>query len=201
MVHSYFNLLFFGLQLVRLVLCMRASDRRKSFVRSLFASLKNDAFIQIMWSIPHSVFLIAAPLCSKNIIAYIECKDCGPPTAGNYIWVFALLATTLAASLCLHQSYRWARRLALKTTSIINTEVFKKSLCRKDIASSAEIKEDEEGNRKKDKSANISSKALLRCVLSPFSPFFLSSQRCKVTVLARILKKCKPTRSALFITH
>ncbi|KAF9139271.1 hypothetical protein BGX30_008188 [Mortierella sp. GBA39] len=130
--------------------------KRKSFIRSLFAALKKDAFIQILWCIPHTVFFIAEPFCSKNIIAYIECKDCGPPTASNYVWVFALLATTLAASICLHGSYRWARRLALKTTSIINTEVFKKSLRRKDIASSAEFKEDEEGNRKKDKSANIS---------------------------------------------
>lgn len=156
----FFELIHFGVATHTVCLCICASDRRKSFIRSLFAALKKDAFIQIMWSIPHSVFLIAAPLCSKNIIAYIECKDCGPPTASNYIWVVALLATTLAASLCLHGSYRWARRLALKTTSIINTEVFKKSLCRKDIASSAEIKEDEEGNRKKDKSANISSKVL-----------------------------------------
>ncbi|OAQ30498.1 hypothetical protein K457DRAFT_31633 [Linnemannia elongata AG-77] len=130
--------------------------KRKSLSRSLFAALKKDALIQIMWSLPHSVFLIAAPLCSKNIIAYIECRECGPPTASNYLWVFALLATTLVASICLHASYRWARRLALKTTSIINTEVFKKSLHRKDIASSAEFKEDEDGNRKKDKSANIS---------------------------------------------
>lgn len=169
----FFELVFFWVATHTIYLRICATDRRKSFSRSLFAALKKDALIQILWSLPHSVFLIAAPLCSKNIIAYIECRECGPPTASNYLWVFALLATTLVASICLHASYRWARRLALKTTSIINTEVFKKSLHRKDIASSAEFKEDEDGNRKKDKSANISSRfpLFVCCLLFSFSLF------------------------------
>lgn len=113
-------------------------------------------FIQFLWNIPHNAFIIAAPLCSKNIIAYIECKDCGPPTSSNYLWVVALLATTVADSVCRQACIHVGRRLALKSTSVCNTEVFKKSLLRKDIASSAELKEGEE-EKKKDSSANVSS--------------------------------------------
>ncbi|KAF9155878.1 hypothetical protein BG015_008240 [Linnemannia schmuckeri] len=130
--------------------------KKKSLARSLLVTLKTDMLIQFLWNVPHSVFIIAAPLCSKNIIAYIECKRCGPPIPSTYLWVIALLATTLAGSVCLNASYHWSRRLALKSASVLNSEVFKKSLRRKDIAPSPEFKEDAEGNRKKDSSANIS---------------------------------------------
>ncbi|KAF8939485.1 hypothetical protein BGZ47_008153 [Haplosporangium gracile] len=130
--------------------------KKKSLVRSLLATLKTDMLIQFLWNVPHSVFIIAAPLCSKNIISYIECKHCGPPTFSTYLWVIALLATTLASSVCLNASDHRSRRLALKSASVLNSEIFKKSLRRKDIAPSVEFKEDAEGNRKKDSSANIS---------------------------------------------
>ncbi|KAG0293698.1 hypothetical protein BGZ96_002418 [Linnemannia gamsii] len=63
--------------------------REMSFKWSLFAVLKRAMFIQFLWNISHNVLIIATPLCSRNIIACIECKDCGPLTASNYLWVIA----------------------------------------------------------------------------------------------------------------
>ncbi|KAG0272854.1 hypothetical protein BGZ95_011349 [Linnemannia exigua] len=130
--------------------------KNKSFVWSLLTVLKSDMFVQFLAGIPYNILIIATPICLKNIVAHIECNDCGPPTTSTYLWVIGLLAAPLAESIfnqvCMHRG----RRLALKASSVCNSEVFKKSLRRKDIASSTEYKEDEQGNRKRDRSANIS---------------------------------------------
>ncbi|KAK3844173.1 MAG: hypothetical protein J3R72DRAFT_505658 [Linnemannia gamsii] len=130
--------------------------KKKSFVWSLLVVLKKDMLVQFLVGIPYNVLIIATPICLKNIVAHIECYDCGPPTASTYLWVIGLLAAPLAESICKQVCMHRGRRLALKTSSVCNAEVFKKSLRRKDIASSAEYKEDEQGNRKRDKSANVS---------------------------------------------
>ncbi|KAF9925261.1 hypothetical protein FBU30_004953 [Linnemannia zychae] len=129
---------------------------KMSFTRRLFTVLRKDILIQLFWGVPYNALIIATPICLKNIVAYIECKDCGPPALKNYMWVFALFATVLIGSICRNACLHSGRRIALKSISACNSEIYKKSLCRKNIAASAENIEGEDGKSKKDSSVNIS---------------------------------------------
>ena len=125
----------------------------------------------------------ASPYCLNKIIQYIECKDCGPPTASQYIWVFALLGASIVESLCFQTALHYGRRIFVHTTSICNAAVFAKTLKRKDMASpvgkSNEEMEDggkkDDKDKKKDSSANISSKFLPNLYLLPFFIIHASS--------------------------
>jgi len=92
----------------------------------------------------------------------MECSDCGPPTAENYIWVFGLLFASIFASLTAQAAFHKGRRIYVHTFSICNAQVLAKALRRKDMTSPAG-KTDEDGEErkeedKKDGPANISSK-------------------------------------------
>ncbi|KAF9086882.1 hypothetical protein BGX29_001153, partial [Mortierella sp. GBA35] len=120
-------------------------NKKKTFYRSLFAAIQFDLFLQHVWGTPALLLPLVAPYCLNKIVKYIECQDCGAPTLNNYIWVFALLVSTLLESICLQQSCHIGRRIFVHVTSICNTAVFEKSIRRKDVSSHA--KDD-----KKDKS-------------------------------------------------
>ncbi|KAF8944893.1 hypothetical protein BGZ47_003546 [Haplosporangium gracile] len=155
----------------------------KTFSRRLLLALRWEFFWQFTWAIPWCVMTTASPFCLNKIIQYIECKDCGPPTASQYIWVFSLLGASIVESLCLQAALHYGRRIFVHTTSICNAAVFAKSLKRKDMASpvgkSDEEKEEgdkkkDDDDRKKDSSANISNLVAvdIKKLEMPFSYFF-----------------------------
>ena len=77
-----------------------------------------------------------------------------------YAWVFGLLFASILGSLCQQASLHMGRRIFVRATSICNAEVFAKSLRRKDVNSSLDSKENQEGEapgKKKDGNTNISS--------------------------------------------
>ena len=127
-------------------------------------TLRGEFFVQFLWSLPWCVLVNASPYCLNKIIQYIECKDCGAPTSANYMWVFGLLFASIFESLTMQAALHKGRRIYVHAVSICNAQVFAKALRRKDMASPVdktdedgkEIKEEDE--KKKDKSANISSK-------------------------------------------
>lgn len=133
--------------------------------------LKGEFFAQFLWALPWCILINVSPYCLNKIIGYIECKDCGPPTTVQYLYVFGLLFSSLFESLCDQQALHIGRRIFLHTISICNAEVFAKSLRRKDMASPADKEEGEkeEGGKKKDGSLNIASKLI--CPLLVFLPF------------------------------
>ncbi|KAK3817182.1 MAG: hypothetical protein J3R72DRAFT_529513 [Linnemannia gamsii] len=154
----------------------------KTFTRRLLYSLRWEFFWQFTWAMPWCVMTTASPYCLNKIIQYIECKDCGPPTAAQYIWVFALLGTSIVESLFFQTALHYGRRIFVHTTSICNSAVFAKALKRKDMASPVG-KEDEKGgggnkkddeDKKKDNSANISNLVAvdIKKLEMPFSYFF-----------------------------
>ncbi|KAF9294921.1 hypothetical protein BGZ88_003089 [Linnemannia elongata] len=155
----------------------------KTFTRRLLLSLRWEFFWQSTWTIPWSVMTTASPYCLNKIIQYIECRDCGPPTASQYIWVFALLGASIVESLCFQTALHYGRRIFVHTTSICNAAVFAKALKRKDMASpvgksdeekeGGDKKKDDE-DKKKDSSANISNLVAvdIKKLELPFSYFF-----------------------------
>jgi hypothetical protein len=96
----------------------------------------------------------------NKIVKYMECRDCGPPTQVEYAWVFGLLFAAIFESLAHQSALHKGRRIFVHTTSICNAEVFGKTLRRKDMASSVgkDDGDDNDGDSKKDRSLNISSK-------------------------------------------
>ncbi|KAF9132827.1 hypothetical protein BGW39_011213 [Mortierella sp. 14UC] len=131
--------------------------KEDSLFWSLFKVLKGEFFAQFLWAVPWCVFINVSPYCLNKIIEYVECKDCGPPTAVQYLYVFGLLFSSLLESLTDQQALHIGRRIFVHTISICNAEVFAKSLRRKDMASPADKEEGEkEGDdKKKDGSLNI----------------------------------------------
>ncbi|KAG0279120.1 hypothetical protein BGZ95_002211 [Linnemannia exigua] len=132
--------------------------KQDSLFWSLFKVLKGEFFAQFLWSVPWCIFINVSPYCLNKIIGYIECKDCGPPTVVQYLYVFGLLFSSLLESLTDQQALHIGRRIFVHTISICNAEVFAKSLRRKDMASPADKTEEgekENGDKKKDGSLNI----------------------------------------------
>ncbi|KAF9539971.1 hypothetical protein EC957_004821 [Mortierella hygrophila] len=132
--------------------------KQDSLFWSLFKVLKWEFFAQFLWALPWCILINVSPYCLNKIIGYIECKDCGPPTAAQYLYVFGLLFSSLLESLTDQQALHIGRRIFLHTISICNAEVFAKSLRRKDMASPADKEEGEKedgGDKKKDGSLNI----------------------------------------------
>ncbi|KFH73818.1 hypothetical protein MVEG_01032 [Podila verticillata NRRL 6337] len=120
-----------------------------TFTRSLVTALQGDFFIQFLWSIPWCFFVNASPYCLNKILQYIECEDCGAPTAVNYMYVFGLLIASLGDSVCMQAALHKGRRIYIHCVSICNAEVFAKTLRRKDMVSH-EDKTDETGQTKKE---------------------------------------------------
>lgn len=92
----------------------------------------------------------------------MECVECGPPTIDDYKWVYMLLIASFFESMCLQAALHKGRRIFVHLTSIVNSEIYNKSLSRKDIADQAKEKkagkkgDDEDAEKKK--SINIASK-------------------------------------------
>ncbi|KAG0278107.1 hypothetical protein BGZ95_004702 [Linnemannia exigua] len=154
----------------------------KTFSRRLLLSLRWEFFWQFTWAMPWCIMTTASPYCLNKIIQYIECKDCGPPTAAQYIWVFALLGASIVESLCFQTALHYGRRIFVHTTSICNSAVFAKALKRKDMASPVGKEDDKDDggkkkddeDKKKDNSANISNLVAvdIKKLEMPFSYFF-----------------------------
>ncbi|KAF9384934.1 hypothetical protein CPB97_005270 [Podila verticillata] len=150
--------------------------KKGTFTRTLIETLKGEIFVQFLWAMPWCVFVNISPYCLNKIIQYIECKECGAPTAANYLYVFGLLLASLGDSLCMQAICHKGRRIYFHTASICNGEVFAKTLRRKDIAS-PDHKEDKESQDKKDGkdgSLNIANLVAvdIRKMEDPISYFF-----------------------------
>ncbi|KAI8348976.1 P-loop containing nucleoside triphosphate hydrolase protein [Mortierella sp. GBAus27b] len=131
-----------------------------SLFRSLMKVLKWQLFEQFLWAMPWCIMINASPYCLRMIVEYIECKDCGPPTTTNYLWVYGLLFASLIESVCDQRALHIGRRIFVHTNAICNAEIFAKALRRKDMASPDTIKdedeaEEEESDNKKDGTLNI----------------------------------------------
>jgi len=126
--------------------------------------LKWEFFAQFLWALPWCILINVSPYCLNKVIQYVECKDCGPPTIVQYLYVFGLLVSSLLESLCNQNALHIGRRIFVHTFSILNVEIFEKALRRKDMASPADKSEEEKANdKKKDGTLNIASE---------FSPYF-----------------------------
>ncbi|KAG0335643.1 hypothetical protein BG000_007355 [Podila horticola] len=151
--------------------------KRGTFTRTLIETLKGEVFVQFLWAMPWCVFVNISPYCLNKIIQYIECKECGAPTAANYLYVFGLLLASLGDSLCMQAVCHKGRRIYFHTASICNGEVFAKTLRRKDIAS-PDHKEDKDTKDKKEDekegSLNIANLVAvdIRKMEDPISYFF-----------------------------
>ncbi|KAF9578851.1 hypothetical protein BGW38_005154, partial [Lunasporangiospora selenospora] len=88
----------------------------------------------VLWTLPWGILCTISPYCLNKIIKYIECKDCGPPTIYTYGWVVALFVVSLLQSLTFQATLLMGRRMFVHATSICNSEVFAKTLRRKDMA-------------------------------------------------------------------
>ncbi|KAK3842495.1 MAG: ABC transporter type 1, transmembrane domain-containing protein [Linnemannia gamsii] len=112
-------------------------NQKSTFYRSLFNAIKYEVLLQHIYCTPALLLPLVAPYCLNKIVKYIECEECGAPTFENYIWVFALLASTLLESIALQATCHAGRRIFVHVTSICNTAVFEKSIRRKDVSAAA----------------------------------------------------------------
>ncbi|KAF9901083.1 hypothetical protein EC991_006548 [Linnemannia zychae] len=124
--------------------------QKSTFYLSLFNAIKYEILLQHIYATPALLLPLVAPYCLNKIVKYIECQECGAPTFENYIWVFALLASTLLESIALQATCHAGRRIFVHVTSICNTAVFEKSIRRKDVSAAAAAT----GKDDKDKSEN-----------------------------------------------
>ncbi|KAF9999779.1 hypothetical protein BGZ79_006630 [Entomortierella chlamydospora] len=122
----------------------------KTFTRRLLTSLRWEFFIQFLWAMPWCFLVNASPYCMNKIIQYIECPTCGPPTMSEYAWVFGLLIASILESLVQQAALHKGRRIFVHTASICNSEVFAKTLRRKDIASTDKKDDKDDKDDKKD---------------------------------------------------
>lgn len=90
----------------------------------------------------------AAPYCLNKIIQFFECRECGAPTWGVFGWVFALFFVQCLESLSSQTALVRGRRLYMHTFSICNSQIFAKSLRRKDLGSSHSSSKNESGEEK-----------------------------------------------------
>ncbi|KAG0212045.1 hypothetical protein BGX28_006943 [Mortierella sp. GBA30] len=138
--------------------------RYSSSTRSLFASIWVDVAVQAQWAAPHIVLSIASPFFLNKIIKSIECRVCGPPMLESYLWVVALLLSSLFNSITEQAALHKGRRIYMHLYSICNAEIFAKILRRKDMTSPAPASANEpkktgmedKGIEKKSNSMNIS---------------------------------------------
>ncbi|KAF9362482.1 hypothetical protein BGX34_006059 [Mortierella sp. NVP85] len=129
--------------------------KEDSLFKSLVKVLKWEFFDQFLWALPWCILINVSPFCLNRIISYVECRDCGPPTTTNYLWVFGLLFASLTESLCDQKALHIGRRIFVHTNSICNAQIFGKALRRKDMASPAEKSEEGNDGSQKDGSLNI----------------------------------------------
>ncbi|KAF9216328.1 hypothetical protein BGZ59_010123, partial [Podila verticillata] len=127
--------------------------KKGSFSRTLLTTVRGGFFVQFLWSLPWCFFSNVSPYCLNKILQYIECQDCGPPTAANYVYVFGLLVAALGESICLQAALHQGRRIYMHAVSICSAEVFTKSLHRKDTGTH-EGKNDK-GDSKKQGTLNV----------------------------------------------
>ncbi|GJJ77882.1 hypothetical protein EMPS_10241 [Entomortierella parvispora] len=123
----------------------------KTFTRRLLWTLRSEFVIQALWALPWCLLVNASPFCMNKIIQYMQCVDCGPPTFDNYKWVYALLIASFFESMFYQAALHKGRRIFVHLTSIVSSEIYDKSLRRKDIA--APDKEKDSGKKGDDKDA------------------------------------------------
>ncbi|KAK3805989.1 MAG: hypothetical protein JOS17DRAFT_768002 [Linnemannia elongata] len=133
-------------------------NQKRTFYHSLFHAIKYDVLLQHIYATPALLLPLVAPYCLNKIVKYIECQDCGAPTLENYIWVFALLISTLLESIALQATCHIGRRIFVHVTSICNTAVFEKSIRRKDISAGA--KDTKDKSKSNDEDADDASKPI-----------------------------------------
>ena len=166
-------LTFFVFFLLCFVRTMVARTRRSTFIRALISAVSYDVFIQFLWAVPWCLFMTASPYCLNRIVQYVECEDCGPPTWKEYIWVFALFGSQVLQSLSMQGALHRGRRIYIHVTAICNSQIFTKTLRRKDMGSpnktmdgksdDGEGGDDNDGVEGKDGSLNIASRFFLFC--------------------------------------
>ncbi|KAF8933797.1 hypothetical protein BGZ47_010698 [Haplosporangium gracile] len=127
-------------------------NQKKTFYWSLFNAIKYEILLQHIYATPTLLLPLVAPYCLNKIVKYIECQDCGAPTLENYIWVLALLLSTLLGSIANQATCHIGRRIFVRVTSICSTAVFEKSIRRKDI--SAPAKDAKEKSKSNDEDAD-----------------------------------------------
>ncbi|KAF9437115.1 hypothetical protein BGZ76_001945 [Entomortierella beljakovae] len=115
--------------------------KKSTFFRTLAYSIRSDLIIQFLWVVPFSILIVAQPLCLKMLTEYFECKDCGPPTLKNYGMVLVLFITSIFCSGAQQQALHRGRRIFVKVVSVCNSQVFLKTLRRKNMSSPAESKD------------------------------------------------------------
>ncbi|KAG0087671.1 hypothetical protein BGZ93_010808, partial [Podila epicladia] len=128
-------------------------SKKGSFSRTLLTTLKGGFFVQFLWSLPWCFFANVSPYCLNKILQYIECQDCGPPTAANYVYVLGLLVAALGESVCLQTAVHQGRRIYMHAVSICSAEVFTKSLHRKGAAT--QEGNNDKGDVKKEAALNV----------------------------------------------
>ncbi|KAG0052464.1 hypothetical protein BGZ83_002543 [Gryganskiella cystojenkinii] len=125
-------------------------NRNTSFIRAFVAAVRYDVFVQFLWCVPWCFFMNAAPYCLNKIVQFVECEDCGAPTWREFSWVFALFFSQFLESLTIQAALHKGRRIYVHTVSICNSQIFAKTLRRKDLGSPNKKEEDGKSDGKDD---------------------------------------------------
>ncbi|KAF9162910.1 hypothetical protein DFQ26_003118 [Actinomortierella ambigua] len=146
----------------------------KTLFRALVKVLRGEFLAQLAWSLPWCAFVNSSPYCLNKIIRYLEEPNGAVENA--YFYVFALLFASFAESLCMQAALHIGRRIYVHVASIVNNEVFAKTLRRKDMSSAPSEESGEKDKKKKDKegSSNVSNLVAVdvRKLEVPFSYIF-----------------------------
>ncbi|KAG0210814.1 hypothetical protein BGX28_008950 [Mortierella sp. GBA30] len=130
--------------------------KRPTFKSAFIRAIRRDMIIQFMWGLPYCILVNASPFLLNKIIKYIECRECGAPSLENYGHILGLLLASVFQSLCQQTCLHSGRRMYIHAVSICNSEVFAKTLRRKDMSAPVNKKADSDNSDAKGKTMNIS---------------------------------------------
>lgn len=119
----------------------------------IYSCNKKEIWIQFTFAMSSCLINYLGPFFQQKFLQYVELKDDRPPIQVAYLYVLGLFTVGVVKALC-DTVHLWAsRRWNIRTLSMLDSEIFSKTLKRKDMSGrvSGEEEKDEEEDDSDDK--------------------------------------------------
>lgn len=127
---------------------------RIKVLRRIYSSNKQEIWSQFVFSTLACLFGYLSPFFQQKLLEYIEIDKNRPSIRIAYLYVFCLFLVGIVKLLCNTVQLWMGRRWNIRTLIMLDSEIFSKTLKRKDVAGKVSKVDDEkeaDENNKKDK--------------------------------------------------
>ncbi|OBZ88726.1 ATP-dependent bile acid permease [Choanephora cucurbitarum] len=135
---------------------------RTKVLRRIYKSNKREIWTQLIFSLLACLIAYLAPYFQQKLLEYFEQGNNRGPVQTAYLYTLGMFMVGVVKLMC-NSIQLWAgRRWNIRTFSMLDAEIFNKTLKRKDMLGKVsnskqnEEKEDEEGNEKEDDDQSFS---------------------------------------------